>query len=142
MHQRNLVLWDSEGIPADKNHDEYKHLNDNQKLHTDWFRSNGYTSTKMPMNKTVFAAAKRGTLDTYFGVGGETNRIRPQKAGQSDPDDPDLGSDMEGQSNDENFNLLEENEENLLEDNTEYAKLRAYNTIFIKKNFLFSTQAF
>ena len=48
-HQRNLVLWDSEGTPVDKNHDDYKHLNDNQKLHTDWFRSNGYTSTKMPV---------------------------------------------------------------------------------------------
>ena len=94
-HQRKLVLWDSEGIPVDKNHDKYKHLNDNQKLHTDWFRSNGFTSTRMPLNKTV-TAAKKGTLDTYFGVGGEANHNRPDKAAQSDPDDPDSGSDMEG----------------------------------------------
>ena len=117
-HQRKLVLWDSEGIPVDKNHDKYKHLNDNQKLHTDWFRSNGFTSTRMPLNKTV-TAAKKGTLDTYFGVGGEANHNRPDKAAQSDPDDPDSGSDMEGQNNDENFNLLTDNEENLSEENDE-----------------------
>ena len=45
-HQRQNVLWDGTGEPAAENHPEYYGLSAAQKLHTDFFRINGYLDCK------------------------------------------------------------------------------------------------
>ena len=52
-HQVHTVLFDDEGNPADDSHPRYKSLSQEEKLHTDFFRSNGYDRINLPRNKTV-----------------------------------------------------------------------------------------
>ena len=54
-HQRKMVLWTESGEPASEDHPDYKVLNANQKMHTDWFRKNDYTSTKFSINKRIIS---------------------------------------------------------------------------------------
>ena len=62
-HQRQNVLWDGTGEPAAENHQEYYELSAAQKLHTDFFRINGYNNLNFPANKSV---SKAGPLDKFL----------------------------------------------------------------------------
>ena len=59
QHQRSLVLFKSDGSPATECDLGYKNLSDKEKLHTDWFHSNCYSSTCLPRNK------RPGDKDSY-----------------------------------------------------------------------------
>ena len=48
QHWRETVLWTEQGIPANEMHPDHGGLSDEMKRHTDFFRLNGYSSTKMP----------------------------------------------------------------------------------------------
>ena len=51
-HQRDLVFWTDEGKPANSDHPLYLSLDQDKKLHTDWFRLNKFDKTKFPNNIT------------------------------------------------------------------------------------------
>ena len=55
-HQLKLVLFDSEGNPADCSNPNYVSLSENEKKHTDYFRCNGFNRFKLPANKNIVKA--------------------------------------------------------------------------------------
>ena len=62
QHQRECVLWDFSGKPADISHPSYMGLSDQRKSHTDFFRDGGFDHVKFPYNQTV---GQQGPLDNF-----------------------------------------------------------------------------
>ena len=89
-HQRDLVLWNLQGDPASELHPGYADLNDEERKHTDWFKKNGFNSTKFPLNKRLNS---EGPLDKFFSPKQRREELADVTAANSDdtddPDDPD-----------------------------------------------------
>ena len=91
-HQRELVLWTSDGLPASSDHPKYSQLSDQRKNHTDYFRNNGYNLSKFPSNKR---AAPPGPMDRFM-LGPRQKKARldhnsnidSSHSDDTDPDDP------------------------------------------------------
>ena len=89
-HQRKMVLWTESGEPASEDHPDYKDLNANQKMHTDWFRKNDYTSTKFPINKRIISGGLGGPMDKFLKLDVNKNvEVEEGEVDEEDPDDPD-----------------------------------------------------
>ena len=129
-HQQDLVLWTSDAIPvpASSSHPEYCKLSENRKIHTDFFRDNGYNYINFPVNKRIAAT---GPMDMFLSGASRQKKTRLDKnrndleynsdddkeyESDRDPDDPDTASSNDERESDDGGGCGDVNLENASQD--------------------------
>ena len=120
LHQREKVLWAKDGLPASDKHPEYESLSLDRKKHTDYFRDNGYTSTKFPELRSKHT---EGPMDRF--LSGAPKQKKPRLANNNiendseendtDNNDHDEDDHYEDDSNEDDSNEDDSNEDANLE---------------------------